>query len=329
MACTLSESQFNHLAETRPALRLEQRDYAGVYSRFSPIPDGGGIGFARIDVAGRYRALRAEFDLRESLQVELEDQREILLTFFMQGRIRGSVTGEHPRPLDFRVGHAMLRTPNRGGFRVEIPNNDCSSFVQLRLQLDFLRAWMRQLGLALPESLADELACADGRVLDNEAWALDIQMVLNQIADFRYGPSAFLPFLQAKSLELLTLFTCEFAARRAAASFRPAAERAVEVAHELLLTDLASPPTVPQLARKVGLRAHPLQAAFRARYGATPYAYLRNARLERARKLLATSDKAVLDIVQEVGWSCPSRFAAAFRAKYGMTPGTYRRRSAD
>ncbi|MGH8703014.1 MAG: helix-turn-helix transcriptional regulator [Burkholderiales bacterium] len=326
MPCILSESQFNRLAAARATLRSGERGCASLYSRFSPVPEGGGIRFARVDVPGRYRALRAEFDLREDLEVRLEDEREVLLTFFTDGRIRGSVEGERPRPLDFRVGHAMLRTSNRAGFKVV---HHCSSFVQLRLQREFLRTWITQLGLALPQGFADELASVDGRVLDNEAWTLDTQMVLNQIADFGYGPVAFLAFLQAKSLELLTLFTCEYAARHAGAPALPAAERAVENAHELLLTDLTSPPAVPQLARKVGLRIQPLQTAFRARYGATPYAYLRNARLERARTLLAGSERAILDIVYEVGWSCPSRFSAAFRAKYGMTPGAYRRRSAN
>ncbi|MGH8703219.1 MAG: helix-turn-helix transcriptional regulator [Burkholderiales bacterium] len=325
MPCVLSESQFNRLAAARATLRLLEGGCASLYSRFSPVPEGGGIRFARVEVPGQYRALRAEFDLCEDLEVGLEDEREVLLTFFTDGRIRGSVAGERPRPLDFRVGHAMLRTSNRAGFKVVL---HCSSFVQLRLQREFLRSWITQLGLALPQGFADELASVDGRVLDNEAWTLDTQMVLDQIADFRYGPAAFLPFLQAKSLELLTLFTCEFAARRSAGTALCGAERAVQIAHELLLSDIVSPLTVLHLARKVGLRVQPLQAAFRARYGATPYAYLRNARLERARTLLAGSERAILDIVQEVGWSCPSRFSAAFRAKYGTTPGAYRRRSA-
>ena len=160
-------------------------------------------------------------------------------------------------------------------------------------------------------------------MVHNAEWRLDTQLVLDQIARFRYEPVAFLPFLQAKGWELLTLFTCEFL--RSEQEPRALGGRRVEAAHELLMEDIANPLLVPALAKRVGISVANLQASFKARYGDTVYGYLREQRLERARALLANHQLTVLDVIQEVGWTCPGRFAAAFRARYGVTPSACRR----
>jgi AraC-like DNA-binding protein len=235
------------------------------------------------------------------------------------------VNGARARPLELKAGHSILRTPSRAGFRVHIPKREACSFLKLRLQRRFFVDWLAQLGIAAPESFLRDLAAHDGRVLADIPWTLETRIVLHQIAEFRYGPSAFLSFLQAKSLELLTLFSCELGERLCLGA--GAEEETAELAHRLLLADLAAPVSMPALARRVGVSVSRLQTAFRARYGVSPYAYLRRARLEKARALLCESAKPIVDIVQELGWNCPSRFGASFRERYGMTPAAWRKRA--
>lgn len=326
MPCTLSQSQFHRLAEARPTLKLGDGGAAGLYSRFCPVPQGGGVRFARVDLPGRFRAVSAEFDLADALEVMLDDPEELSLGFFIKGALSGTVTGRERQPLELQAGHAILRAPSRDGFRVHIPKHEACSFLKLRLHRQFLVDWLAQLGVDVPDAFLAQLAARDGRLLADIPWTVETQIVLHQIADFRYGPSAFLCFLQAKSIELLTLFSCELGEQLHPR--RRAEEGPAELAHRVLLEDLSAPASIPALARKAGVSVSHLQSAFRSRYGTSPYAYLRNARLERARALLGESAKPVIDVVQEVGWSCPSRFTAAFRARYGITPTAWRKRAA-
>lgn len=323
MPVSLTESEFMRFVRSPTSVRYAQQGCEGISSRFSPFDDRGRVRYSRVELPAQLTALRVEFDVAEDLVVELEDSNELLLTFFMEGAIEGKVGGAVDRPLDFRVNHAMLRVPNHRGFVVRIPRALHSSFVQLRFDQSFFKDFVGRLRVALPQGVADSLRSQDGTVIRNAAWRLDTQLVLDQIARFRYGPTAFLPFLQAKAWELLTLFTCEMMRdEREPPALRG---RPIENAQELLLEDIANAPSVPSLARRVGMSVAALQSGFKARYGDTVFGYLREQRLKRARDLLLNRQLTVLDVIQEVGWTCPSRFAAAFRARYGVAPSDYRR----
>jgi transcriptional regulator GlxA family with amidase domain len=66
-----------------------------------------------------------------------------------------------------------------------------------------------------------------------------------------------------------------------------------------------------------------VQLAFRRHLGTTPMAYLRNIRLERARRELLDTDPTrttVTAIAARWGFASPSRFTAHYRAAYGIPP---------
>ncbi len=54
--------------------------------------------------------------------------------------------------------------------------------------------------------------------------------------------------------------------------------------------------------------------------------YLNHCRVERAQVLLASTNKPIADIAQEMGFCDQSYFSAVFHKLAGMTPAAYRRR---
>lgn len=58
----------------------------------------------------------------------------------------------------------------------------------------------------------------------------------------------------------------------------------------------------------------------------TPWEYLNEVRLSHAVELLVYSDKRIVDIALEVGFSSNSYFIEAFKTAFGITPGEYRKR---
>jgi AraC family transcriptional regulator len=100
----------------------------------------------------------------------------------------------------------------------------------------------------------------------------------------------------------------------------PRIARAVELVH----ARLADPLTVGDLAAAAGMSRFHFSRAFRAALGVSPYRFVQDARLARARELLQASRRSVTEVALSVGFSDLGRFAAAFRARYGVPPSSAR-----
>ncbi|MBC8040035.1 MAG: helix-turn-helix transcriptional regulator [Opitutaceae bacterium] len=66
---------------------------------------------------------------------------------------------------------------------------------------------------------------------------------------------------------------------------------------------------------------------FLAETGFTPARYLRQERIERAKRLLRAGGKTVAEIAQATGFSSSQNLATAFRQAEGMAPGDYARQT--
>lgn len=76
------------------------------------------------------------------------------------------------------------------------------------------------------------------------------------------------------------------------------------------------------LAKVSGVSVRTIQKAFRQYRGCTPMNDINRRRMEKARKMLLSADKnlTVLDVVLDVGYQHPSRFAALYKKRYGENP---------
>lgn len=81
---------------------------------------------------------------------------------------------------------------------------------------------------------------------------------------------------------------------------------------------------VARLARIAGMSEFHFARQFKQRYGVTPHAHLTASRLRLAKADLAFSDKNILQIAMDCGFSDSSHFARLFRKAEGVTPLGYR-----
>ncbi|MDO5713669.1 MAG: AraC family transcriptional regulator [Tissierellia bacterium] len=65
---------------------------------------------------------------------------------------------------------------------------------------------------------------------------------------------------------------------------------------------------------------------FKAIYGKSPYQYLKNLRIGKAKKMLRHTDFSVMEIANRVGYNNASKFAHAFQKIAGTTPHQYRKK---
>ncbi len=85
------------------------------------------------------------------------------------------------------------------------------------------------------------------------------------------------------------------------------------------------PVQVDEVALAAGVSRRVLERRFAAHLRASPADYLRRARLERAKALLAGTDRAIPEVAAAAGFGSPEYLAQAFRAELGTSPLRYRR----
>jgi AraC-like DNA-binding protein len=106
-------------------------------------------------------------------------------------------------------------------------------------------------------------------------------------------------------------------------TFAPPARHLLR-AKDLADARYAEPIGVEDMARAAGLsRAH-FSRAFKGAFGESPRAYLLTRRLERAAKLLRTTDRPVMDVCLSVGLQSLGSFTTSFTRMYGKSPTAYR-----
>ena len=85
-------------------------------------------------------------------------------------------------------------------------------------------------------------------------------------------------------------------------------------------------PTIEELAGEVRISPSHFIRQFEAMFGVTPHQYRIQARLDRAKRLLATGDRSVTDVCMEIGFSSLGSFSTLFARRFGESPSEFRRR---
>lgn len=151
---------------------------------------------------------------------------------------------------------------------------------------------------------------------------------LQLIATLRQPPvyaAAQSVWYQCKALELAVTFFVQpppeaelFCTRQ-----QRVAQDRVEQVIFLLKQNLATPPSLEELGKKIGCSHFYLSRIFSAQTGQTITHYLRQLRMERAAELLKSREYNVTEAAHEVGYSSLSHFSTAFQETFGCCPGLY------
>ena len=97
----------------------------------------------------------------------------------------------------------------------------------------------------------------------------------------------------------------------------------IYMAEELLKNNMHNPPGLLELSRTVGLSRTQLLRDFQKIFYTSPYNYLRNLRLGKAKTILYEGETNITETAYLVGYSSSSHFTKAFKQYFGMTPSCY------
>jgi AraC family transcriptional regulator len=103
----------------------------------------------------------------------------------------------------------------------------------------------------------------------------------------------------------------------------PASEMELLVAY--VETRLSTNIGLTELADLVGYSPNQLVRLFKSSFGVSPYQYVLQRRVERAKSLLRANRHSLAEVALTCGFATQSHFSACFKARTGLTPGAYRR----
>ncbi|MGR3715227.1 MAG: bifunctional transcriptional activator/DNA repair enzyme AdaA [Thermohalobaculum sp.] len=85
--------------------------------------------------------------------------------------------------------------------------------------------------------------------------------------------------------------------------------------------------TVADLSDRLGMSVRQLNRLFDKHAGAAPLQIAKTVRVQRAKRLLHTSDLGMEELAARAGFTSSRRMSAAFTALYGRPPSSFRRRT--
>lgn len=239
-------------------------------------------------------------------------------------------------PVPFR-SFLLVSRPLAGGLQVGAPERALSVGAGESVALDpdsehVLRfgPGCRLLTIKLPISAVDLALAADGDTgaalatgvpHDPAAWNAVTRFLVNEALP--HGLLAEDTIMRRHTVQLVAVaVVASFnrASRDAAAGPSSAAaafRRALDYIHDRAHEDIG----LLDIANAAGLSPRALQYAFRRRLDTTPLAYLRDTRLDRARReLRADTTRTIADIAYSCGFGNLGRFAAEYRSRFGRLP---------
>lgn len=96
------------------------------------------------------------------------------------------------------------------------------------------------------------------------------------------------------------------------------------VAKDYMISNYSKNIRLEDIAEVACLSVNHLLRTFKQAYQQTPHQYLTKVRLRQAKYLLRNTDRPINEIVDIVGFECPSSFIRLFRNSFNVTPGKFR-----
>ena len=151
-------------------------------------------------------------------------------------------------------------------------------------------------------------------------------IVLSQMFHYNLNPSIKNLYYKGKGYELLSLyFNRNEDSNAEQCPFLIDEENVLKIkkAKEIIISKMAEPPGLQELADEIGLNLKKLKMGFKQIYGDTVYGFLFDYKMDYARKLLDSGSYNVNEVGLKIGYSTGSHFIAAFKKKFATTPKKY------
>ena len=232
------------------------------------------------------------------------------------------------KPITLRHGDSYVLSPEAIG-TMRIPTGEGSHELNLYIPTDRIEALLEDESSEGWMEVAEALyKRGDGPVVDPGILTPAMMLAISQVRSCPFSGSLRSIYLEAKALELMALrlhriIGLQIPTRQP----QPLSRRDREMlrqARYILEQEMLNPPSIGELALRLGTNRTKLKAGYRQLFGTSLFESLRRYRMEQALFFLQECDFNVSETCYAVGYARLSAFSAAFRRIFGFSPSTAR-----
>ncbi len=248
----------------------------------------------------------------------------ITIRFVLSGKL--SITFDEIGTLHIpQASSSIMFTRQDRKFDLEIDESRHLSSVTFHLHPNALYADFQIDPNKFPEHLQDILL---GRAVKKHLYNFPITpAMMNNVLELLkmpYQGARRRKFTEAKSIELICRLFQEieddFEATPVIATPANSIKNKTYDAQRILVEHYKNPPTLAEVARRVGLNRTSLCNEFKATFGTTVFEFSQSYRMNKAHELLQDRNLSISQVADEVGYDYPGNFTAAFKKHFGKLP---------
>ena len=266
------------------------------------------------------------YTLKEDLilkRVGIDAPNDLVSVIFHSNEALASVdTGEKADPLSRSSAFAIQIASTDLNSQIRFPANSDIYFLVVGILKDVLK---ELLAIKNPNSVVQTILHADPGFLFYESMSVEIHKLVKQVTDAREDDELSNFYQRLKVQELLYLVFGKLQKResqRHNAVHKEDVEK-LELIRTAILSDLAVPPGLPELAKMAGFGETKMKDLFKQVFGDTIYNYYQQARMEEAAFLLKHGGLSVSETGYQLGFSNLSHFGRLFEKYHGVKPKKY------
>lgn len=151
-----------------------------------------------------------------------------------------------------------------------------------------------------------------------------ISRIIQEIIELDFEKIENFAFTEGKSFEMLGQFLRNYKENQNPGTVKVAMSKydieCIMKAKKIISVNLDNPPTIPELAKVVGINQQKLKQGFKQVFQTTINKYLIKERMEMARMLLTDGSMNVSEVAGRVGYSNKSHFSSKFKEHFGILP---------
>lgn len=248
--------------------------------------------------------------------------------FFNEEPIHDTIDGQLNEYLPYH--NYIYYTPNEAKVEIHFPQGKRYQHLDMYVPLNYFEEWIDshpEVAIFQRKIYAQQFARLFPSGLPITVEALTILLAIKTctltgiVRDF---------FMKAKTLELLTvLFEAskeqqEHAKPNQAIRLRQTDIAILKAIKDFIELDTEHFHTIDYLSKKFNINVFKLKKGFKEAYGVGVFEYASQIRMDKALKLIHTSEYSVKEIAFRIGYSTVSSFSSAFKKVHGVSPNKLR-----
>jgi len=296
------------------------------------IPDAIGSGYIKaISFDFGLGVLEVDCKLNETLELQLDNDlvQPLKMIFNRESAIEHSFAGTDDKHEVKNLENAILSCNGKHGHLFKIPGGEPICMLSLEINRKLFEKKIESFLANMNENLEGLFRDVNGINLFYYAgyYSLETAKFLEEFTECEHSGFMRSVYLEGKAYEILTeqlrQYLDDLNDPEARKILRQSTVNKIKEAAEIVKDELENAPNILALAHRVGLNQNTLQNGFKVLYKTSVNQYVKNVRIEEAKKLLETTGLNITEITYKIGINSRSYFSKLFKERYGVSPKQY------